>query len=199
MPKRSLAATIKELTCLIADPAWLFNDKLPGKTRGASRQYQCMTLDAIAAMNPLPPSVSPNSVLFLWRVAAMQEEALRVLRAWGYSLKSEIVWNKTTKGRAATKTKPAELPKPHFGMGRYVRHAHGVCLIGVRGRAPVAVRNERSSFWSPVREHSRKPEEFYEKVERLYPHAVKFELFARTPRHGYIQWWLESNKFEAVA
>ena len=141
---------------------------------------------------------SANSVLFLWRVAAMQVEALRVMRAWGYTIKSEIVWDKTTKGQKATKRKPAVPPKPHFGMGRYVRQAHEICLIGVRGRAPVARRNIRSRFDAPVREHSRKPEEFFEIVEALYPAAMKFEFFSRAPRFGWIQWGLESQKFEAA-
>jgi N6-adenosine-specific RNA methylase IME4 len=172
------------VTCVVADPPWHFADALPGKTRGAARKYPCMTVEQIAALNPMPPECSPNSVLFLWRVAAMQEEALRVIRAWGYTLKSELVWRKLTK-----------TGKPFFGMGRYTRGSHETCLLAVRGRAPVAVRNVRSEFAAKVREHSRKPEEFYQIVEALYPHAMRFELFSRSPRRGWIQWGLESRKF----
>lgn len=167
---------IDVLTCLVSDPAWRFSDSLPGESRGASKQYPCMSVDDICAMNPMPPECSRNSVLFLWRVAAMQAEAMRVIAAWGYTLKSELVWLKRTKTGL-----------PWFGMGRYTRHAHETCLIATRGRAPVAVRNVRSTFEAPVREHSRKPDEFYRIVEQLYPHAMRFELFARTPRLGWIQ------------
>ena len=104
------------LTCIIADPPWKFGDSLPGNTRGASSQYDCMTVAALKVM-PLPV-ISADAVLFLWRVASMQQEALDVARAWGFVVKSEIVWQKlTTKGKA------------HFGMGHYVRASHEVCLI----------------------------------------------------------------------
>lgn len=176
------------LTCVVADPPWMFSDKLPGKTRGAARQYPCMTIDQIAALNPMPRECSPNSVLFLWRVAALQEEALRVVRAWGYTVKTEVVWRKLTKRG-----------KPFFGMGRYLRAAHEVCLVAVRGRAPVAVRNRRSEFAAKVREHSRKPDEFFALVEALYPQAMRFELFSRAPRYGWIQWGIEHRKFAEKA
>jgi N6-adenosine-specific RNA methylase IME4 len=186
---------------LAVDPPWAFSDKLPGKTRGAARQYPCMSVDDIAALNPMPRECSRNSVLFLWRVAAMQEEALRVVRAWGYETKAELIWEKTTIGKNL-KRKGGDVrqpPRPWFGMGRYVRNSHETCLIAVRGSAPPAVKNIRSRFAAPVREHSRKPEEFYRLVEALYPHAMRFELFSRTPRVGWIQWGTEHRKFAGKA
>lgn len=196
MGKRSQPPALHQLTCVVADPPWQFSDKL-GK-KGAAAQYNVMSIDDIAAMNPMPPECAQNSVLFLWRVSAMQEEALRVVRAWGYVPKSELIWDKLARQRKPKKNATPEEPKPHFGMGRYVRQAHESCIIAVRGRAPVAVKNIRSRFSAHVREHSRKPEEFYEIVEALYPTAMRFELFARTPRFGWVQWGLESRKFEAV-
>lgn len=185
MPKRLALGTFPGVTCIVADPAWTFDDKL-GK-KGAEAQYQCMSIDDIAAMNPMPADVSPNSVLFLWRVSAMQEEALRVARAWGYVPKSELVWDKLARRSKPKKGKEEQPPKPHFGLGRYVRQAHETCLIAVRGRAPVAIKSVRSRFEAHVREHSRKPEEFYQIVEALYPSAMKFELFARERRPGWVQ------------
>jgi N6-adenosine-specific RNA methylase IME4 len=73
------------------------------------------------------------------------------------------------------------------------------CLIATRGRARPAVRNIRSRFEAPVREHSRKPDVFYGLVEQLYPEAMRFELFARQPRRGWVTWGLESRKFEGAA
>jgi len=49
----------------------------------------------------------------------------------------------------------------------------------------VAVHNERNFIIAPIREHSRKPDEQYEKIERLYPGARKIELFARHRRMGW--------------
>jgi N6-adenosine-specific RNA methylase IME4 len=113
----------------------------------------------------------------MWRVAAMQEDALFVMRAWGFRPHSEVTWvKKTVHG------------KPHFGMGHVVRASHEVCLIGMRGRTlHPAVKNVRSVFEGLVREHSEKPEAFYGLVEALYPEQTKLELFARRTRAGWHQ------------
>jgi N6-adenosine-specific RNA methylase IME4 len=160
---------------LLADPPWKFGDKLPGKTRGAERNYKCLTPKELAAF-PLPP-IAPDAILLLWRVASMQQEALSLARAWGFVVKSEIVWLKLTGGC-----------KRHFGMGRYVRAEHEVCLIGARGQATSLVKNHRtrSTFQGPTGLHSEKPAEFYALVEDLFE-GPRCELFARKRRAGWIQ------------
>src|SRR5262245_7142273 len=113
------------ITTLIADPPWPFSDRLPpvkstSRARGAKGTYKS-TMSVREIMDyPLPP-LADDCRLFLWRVASMQEEALDVLWAWGFQLKSEIVWVK-------------ERPSGNlaFGMGRTVRGAHETCLIAVR-------------------------------------------------------------------
>lgn len=170
---------------LVADPPWAFGDSLPGKGRGAAAHYTCMTVADICAMQI--PDVGPDAVLFLWRVAAMPQEALDVVRAWGFTPKSELVWEKLTSAG-----------KPHFGMGHYVRASHETCLIAARGRAFPAVRNVRSRFAAPVGVHSQKPDEFYRLVEAMYPDAVRYELFARTVRAGWVQSGNELGKLGAA-
>lgn len=156
---------------IVADPPWPFNDKLPGPNRGAARNYKLMTIDEIKSFS-LPP-VEDDSWLFLWRVTQMQKEALEVLDAWGYTLKSEIVWNKLTVHGY-----------PWFGIGRTVRMSHEVCLIGAKGRPTVNNRAVRSVFAAQAGQHSEKPEPFFKIVETLCngPYA---ELFARRRRSGW--------------
>lgn len=170
---------------LAADPAWLFKDKLPGK-RGAESHYKCLTLDQLMIF-PLPPQVvrAPDAVLFLWRVAAMQREALDLAQAWGFEPYGEMIWEKYTKHG-----------KRHFGLGHITRQSHEACLIAVRGRCPPSVRNERSTFSAPVGVHSEKPEAFYRKVERLYPFSHRYEIFARRPRVGWAQYGNELGVLE---
>lgn len=176
---------------LLADPPWLFGDALPGESRGASKQYPCMRTEDICAME-LPP-LADDCLLLMWRVAAMQREALAVMQAWDFTLKSEIVWRKLTRGTP----KPDEQPKEHFGMGRYVRAAHEVCLIGTRGRFKVESRSVRSIFSAPVQEHSRKPDDIYLIAEALSagPYA---ELFARRRRAGWMQYGNQLPESEAA-
>lgn len=162
---------------LLADPPWLFGDSLPGPKRGAAKHYACMSLDELAR-HPLPP-MAADSVLFLWRVSAMPDEALFVMRAWGYTPKSELVWLK----RTATGLR-------HFGMGRIVRAEHETCLIGTRGRPAVRSHSVRSTFEAPTGPHSQKPTAQYGLVEQLYA-GPYVELFARRRTPGWSAYGLE--------
>lgn len=157
---------------LCADPPWKFRDKLPGPGRGADKHYPTLTVEELCAFQ-LPP-LADDCHLFLWRVSSMVEEAYRVVRAWGFVPKSEIVWLKRTVDS-----------KRHFGMGRHVRAEHETAIIAVRGRPKVIDRSVRSTFEAVAeRVHSRKPEEFYDLVERLCPGPYA-ELFARRHRVGW--------------
>jgi N6-adenosine-specific RNA methylase IME4 len=164
---------------LLADCPWKFSDKLPGGKRGAARHYPCLSVAELAEF-PLPP-LADDCLLLLWRVAAMQREALSIAAAWGFCIKTELVWIKTTAGKRAA----GDAQRLHFGMGRYVRASHEVCLVGVRGRVQVADRAVRSVFAAPVQEHSRKPDEIYEIAERLVPGGPFAELFGRRTREGW--------------
>ena len=128
----------------------------------------------------LPP-LADDCVLFLWRLAIMQEEALDVARAWGFNpTKGELVWRKLTVNN-----------KEHFGMGHIVRGAHESCLIATRGR-PKALRHDvRSVFSAPVPrkangaiKHSAKPEAFFSIVRTLFD-GPRASLFERTQRYGF--------------
>lgn len=158
----------------MADPPWKFGDSLPGAGRGAGKHYPCMTVAELEAF-ALPP-LAPDCLLLLWRVAAMQPEALFVAKAWGFTIKSEIVWRKLTKRG-----------KQHFGMGRYTRAAHEICLIGVRDEAKpkIADHSIPSVFDAPIGKHSEKPDAIYRIAERLVPKGPHVELFARRARPGW--------------
>ena len=159
---------------VLADPPWKFGDALPGKTRGAARNYDVLDAEQIARF-PLPP-VAEDAPLLLWRVASMVEESLFVCRTWGFTPKAEIVWVKTT-----------EHGKLAIGMGRYVRAAHETCIVAARGKAAARVRDRgiRSVLLAPRGAHSAKPPAFYELAERLYP-GPRVEIFARgVPRAGW--------------
>jgi len=182
---------------IVADPAWRFGDKLPGPKRGAAKHYQTMSAKDIARMAtvrgdvanmtnaqyaraPLDLTmcgqdyrVARDAVLFLWRVAAMPSEALRVATEWDFTPKAELVWVKTAKnGRV------------RIGMGRTVRNAHEICIIATRGKPAVLRHDIPSVFFAPRTQHSEKPDVFYDIVRSLYP-GPRLELFARRPRKGW--------------
>lgn len=159
---------------LVADPPWAFGDKLPGPGRGAAKHYPTMTVEQIKAY-PMPEWDAKGAWLFLWRVASMQQEALDVVKAWGFTPKTEMVWVKQTR-----------TGKAHFGMGRYLRASHETCIVATRGRVQPNLRNVRSVFYAQTSEHSTKPDEFYDIVRSLVDEP-RVELFARRPNPGFHQ------------
>jgi N6-adenosine-specific RNA methylase IME4 len=180
---------------VVADPPWQFGDDLPGDGRGASKHYKTMTTDAICAFRA--PGALDDAILFLWRVSSMVEDAYRVVRAWGYEPKSEIVWRKTSPIASCA---ICLAPRVRLGMGHYVRAAHETCIIAGRGRS-AGMRLDfsiPSVFDAPAREHSAKPEEFYQLVERLYPGPYA-DVFSRRTRKGWDAFGDETGKLDAGA
>lgn len=173
---------VDRVSVIVADPPWQFGDDLPGKGRGASRHYAVMPTREIERFlidHPELPRITTPALLFLWRVGAMQEEAFRVARAWGFEVKSELVWIKTTAGAAGGRA---------FGMGRYTRWCHETCLIAARGSGASLIRDHavRSVFDAPIGAHSAKPDAFYSLVEKMTD-GPWLELFARRARAGWVQ------------
>lgn len=163
---------------ITADPPWPFRDRLPGKSRGASKHYPLMSIDELCALD-VQRVAKTDCVLYLWRVSSMVEEAYRVVRAWGFTPKTEVVWRKlTTHG------------KLNAGMGRYTYNSHETVIVAVKGRAmPEPANRFKSVFDAPVQKHSAKPEEFYRLIEQAYPDTRRLELFARqATRPGWDFW-----------
>lgn len=174
---------MKPVRVILADPGWKFGDALPGGGRGALKHYRC---DSIADIcNWLPdlvmlgtvPPIARDAVLVLWRVGAMQREALAVVRAWGFNdPDSDFDWVKTTDDGACVR----------MGMGRAsVRNCHELALICRRGNPKRLAADVPSVLFAPVTEHSSKPEELQDRIERLW-RGPYVELNARRPRAGWL-------------
>lgn len=163
-----------QFRCIVADPPWQTDDEYG--PRGARAKYKTLPLAKIQWHYPYRELVMAprHCVLFLWRLSAMQSEALALIESWGFIPKSELVWEKITKNG-----------KPHFGTGRIVRGAHETCIIATRGRVQVKHHSQRSRFSARVGRHSEKPEAFYRIVENLVP-GPRLELFSRCERPGWV-------------
>jgi N6-adenosine-specific RNA methylase IME4 len=190
---------LEHYKCIAADPAWKFynwskhpwwerSDK--NTSRAVERHYETMTLDEIKAL-PVQHLASPDCMLFLWVTNPMLPEGLEVLKAWGFEFKTvAFTWAKTSRT-----TQGSWAPKWHIGMGYYTRANTEMCLLGTRGNPQRTDKGVRQLIVSPLREHSRKPDEFHESVERLCE-GPRLELFARQSRPGWETRGLESTKFD---
>ncbi len=154
-----------------ADPPWEYGNSMHGVTTQRDH-YPCMSLDDICAIS-VQGVTEDDAVLFLWATSPILPEALRVVEAWGFKYKAQFIWDKR---------RPA--------MGHYNMVAHELLLICTRGACrPDTNKLSNSVQQIEKREHSRKPDQFYEIIEGLYPHGNRIELFARgAARPGWSVW-----------
>jgi len=158
-----------------ADPPW---PEFGGGRirRGANRHYPLMSVTDIAMMgNEVKRIADDNSHCYIWTTNNHLHDGLRVLALWGYRYITTITW-----------------VKDRMGLGQYFRGMTEHCLFGVRGRLPYRTvdgkrAQGRTMIWSLRHEHSAKPEEMREMIERVsWPDYL--ELFARRRADGWAGW-----------
>ena len=186
---------------LYCDPPWQFKAwSHRGEGKGASQHYNCMSLNDICNL-PVPDLAMEDSIIFLWVVQSMLPEALSLMNVWGFEFRTvAFCWIKMPK-----KWSPMdERVEPRMGLGYHTRSGMEQCWLGVRGKGyerhaknvPQVFHSfETEVLHSPLREHSRKPDEFRERIERLCGDVPRIELFGRMERPGWTVWGNEVEKF----
>ena len=173
-------------TVIVADPPWQF--RLWSETnlqKSPAKHYGLMTTAGVCAL-PVESLAAPDCVLLLWTSAPMLFDAGDVARAWGFpKYVSRTAWRKTYKSGAQA-----------MGCGYWVRTMHEDVLIFTRGKPRIA-KAFPSLFDGVRREHSRKPDEFYDLVTARTPGAKRADLFSRESRPGFDGWGNEHGKFNA--
>lgn len=188
---------------IMADPPWKFRLwSKKGEKKSPEAQYSTMSIDDICKL-PVGQLGTRDCLLWLWatwptlldcgdpgrRVPSRPSHSWpgQVMEAWGFRYVTGGVWLKrTTRG------------KPAFGTGYRLRSACEPFLIGVMGN-PFTTRKERNLIEGVRRQHSRKPEEAYQFIERWAPEAMnRVELFSRSARLGWDGWGDEQTKFDTI-
>ena len=140
-----------------------------------------MTLAEVMAL-PVRQLMTDNAVVLLWTTGAMLPQALAVMEAWGITYKTNLVWRKVTR-----------TGKPRMGLGFWARTIHEPILLGTVGKPSKFTL--RSCFDGIAREHSRKPDEFYQMITERTPGLRRADVFARERREGWDAWGDEVEKF----
>ncbi len=177
---------------ILADPAWRWIARSKkGEAKGASRHYRTMSRAALYAL-PVWKLAAPNCALCLWTTQSMLPMQLDLLKHWGFTYRTYGVWGK----RSSSWTPGKENPRWAFGQGYWERSCAEVYLWGGIGAPSIKSKSERNFIEAAVREHSRKPEDIYAKIERMFPLARKLDLFSRKTRPGWDNWGDERDKFD---
>lgn len=177
----------RKFKTVLADPPWQFQNRT-GKVAPEHRRlnrYPTMTLDDICDL-PVSEVVEDTAHLYMWVPNALLPEGLRVMEAWGFQYKSNLVWHKIRKDGGSDGR----------GVGFYFRNVTELILFGVRGknaRTLDAGRSQVNMIQTRKREHSRKPDEQYELIEACSP-GPYLELFARGDRPKWAVWGNQADE-----
>src|SRR4051812_29597901 len=165
---------------IYADPPWVYRDKCHSGERGAGYKYDLMTPAELAKLRPVIHSnCATDCFLAMWWVPPQPMEALELVTAWGFKLKTMkgFTWHKLTKNG-----------KDHSGMGNYTRANTEDCLFAVRGKPKRLSAAVPQLIHAPRREHSRKPDEARDRLVELMGDVPRIELFARQKHTGWCVW-----------
>ena len=173
---------------ILVDPPWQFINRT-GKVAPEHRRlrrYSTLTTEEIASI-PAGDLADEKSHLYLWCPNALLPDGLRIMKAWGFTYKTNIVWYKVRKDGGPDGR----------GVGFYFRNVTENLLFGVKGKLRTLQpgRRQVNMIISRKREHSRKPDEMYKVIESCSP-TPYLELFARERVDGWTQW---GNEIETYA
>ena len=142
---------------------------------GSNAHYKTMSVDEMCSL-PVKEITSDNCILFMWWVASQPEEAIKLVKAWGFKIKTMtgFNWVKTTKNG-----------KLGFGMGFFSRAGSEMCLIATKGKPKRINAGIRSVVLAENTKHSRKPPIFREQIVKMMGNTLKIELFACEQAEGW--------------
>jgi len=174
---------------ILADPPWQFQNKT-GKVAPEHKRLNRYTTMTLPEIIELPVSEVADAVahLYLWVPNALLPEGLKVMAAWGFNYKSNVVWHKVRKDGGPDGR----------GVGFYFRNTTELILFGTRGkhaRTLAPGRSQVNIIRTMKREHSRKPDEQYQIIESCSPGPF-LEMFGRGGRKNWTTWGNQAEEYE---
>jgi len=179
----------RKFKTILADPPWRFQNRT-GKIAPEHKRlnrYGTMELPEICSL-PVSDASAETAHLYLWVPNALLPDGLKVMKSWGFQYKSNLIWHKIRKDGGSDGR----------GVGFYFRNVTEILLFGTKGknaRTLQAGRSQVNLLGTRKREHSRKPDEFYDLVESCSP-GPRLEMFARGSRDGWASWGNQAEDYE---
>lgn len=181
---------------IYADPPWRFETYAGGSVpqRAETQHYDTATVEQLARL-PVHQLAAPDCALLMWGISSHLPQVLALGAHWGFEYKSKaFAWAKLNKNAEADERLAGDDAAYFMGMGHGTRKNTEDCWLFTRGNPKRLDAGVRELITSPIREHSRKPDETYERIERLFA-GPYCELFARNRRPGWSSWGNQSDKF----
>jgi len=178
----------RRYSTILADPPWQFTNRT-GKMAPEHKRlnrYSTLKLNEICEL-PVSSIALEKAHLYLWVPNALLAEGLEVMKAWGFTYKTNIIWHKVRKDGGPDGR----------GVGFYFRNTTEIILFGIRGKMRTLGpgRSQVNIIRTRKREHSRKPDEQYEIIEQCSP-GPYLEMFARGNRKKWFSWGNQADNYE---
>jgi N6-adenosine-specific RNA methylase IME4 len=187
----ALIASGFRASAILADPPWHFVARSEkGEGRSAGQHYTTDRSWQEIISLPVAQLAAPDCVLFMWMVDWCPKLALEVIEAWGFAHKTTaFTWAKLTEGHDGKPRFDDVITDRdfHFGQGYWTRANPEDCWLASRGHPKCIHHDVRQLIVAPVMEHSRKPDEIHDRIERLVG-GPYLELYARRERPGWLTW-----------
>jgi N6-adenosine-specific RNA methylase IME4 len=155
---------------IYADPPWHYGGQKMLSGSKAENHYPTMKLSELKAL-PVQSITDDNALLFMWSSSPHLDQAIELMKAWGFSYATvAFVWDKV---------------RPVSGF--YTMSQCEICLVGKKGKIPQprGVRNALQFLSEKKGRHSAKPTEVRTRIENMFPHQKKLEMFARETVVGW--------------
>lgn len=181
---------------VLADPAWRFLTwSKKGQGKSPDRHYHTMTLDEIKAL-PVRERCAENAVLMMWVIDTHLQMAFEVIEAWGFTFKTVgFTWAKTTKDGTGFPIGTGFWTRANPEMALEAEQESERALLATTKKPPKRQdAGVRRLIVAPRREHSRKPDETYDRIERLV-NGPYLEMFSRNDRPGWDSWGDQAGMF----
>ncbi len=176
----------RKYRCILADVP----SKFSAGTKSRPQHYPRMTTDELAAM-PIADLAHPEGCwLFFWSTSPHARTFWKVPEAWGFTFSGRgLLWIKTLADSHGL------LPKLFMNTGYTTRKNAEDCWLFRRGMPKRNAADVHEVIVAPLREHSRKPDEQYDRIRRFCS-GPRLELFARSSGvQGFDSWGNETTKF----
>ena len=159
---------------IVIDPPWSYGREYDPDGSRVANPYPEMAQEQLKELK-IP--ASDDCVIWLWTTQAFIWDAHNLLKHWGFTYKAILTWD-----------------KENIGMGAWLRMQTEFCLLGIKGKPLWGITNMRDIIREPRREHSRKPETFYELIDNNFV-GRKLDYFSRNTRNGWDVMGNDINKF----
>src|SRR3972149_2414550 len=168
----------KKYQIIYADPPWAYNDPKGNDPAMGGKTYPVMTLDEICSL-PISQIADENCALFLWATMPMLQEALQVIKVWGFKY--------TTCAFTWVKLNPCG-EGIYSGLGHWTNGNAELCLFAKKGRPKRICKSVKQIQMWPRGRHSAKPPQIRDEIIKLIGDSPRIELFARERADGWDVW-----------